>query len=104
MGDSSFLGLDPEAFIQTALELLASDRYLQKAWASWSSPDAGLPRSSSAPPSASLRKNSLARPPLQWPTKTPPDPQHQLRALAHPRPRRPQENHPGPRHSPDPQK
>ena len=31
----NLLPLDPEAFIQQALELLASDRYLQKAWASW---------------------------------------------------------------------
>jgi hypothetical protein len=30
----------------------------KKAWASWPSPDAGLPRSSSAPPSASQEKNS----------------------------------------------
>ena len=27
---SNLIPLDPEAFIQTALELLASDRYLQK--------------------------------------------------------------------------
>jgi hypothetical protein len=32
---SDLIPLDPEAFIQTVLELLASDRYLQKAWASW---------------------------------------------------------------------
>jgi hypothetical protein len=30
---SNLIPLDPKAFIQTALELLASDRYLRKAWA-----------------------------------------------------------------------
>jgi hypothetical protein len=60
----------PEAFIQTTLELLASDRYLQKAWASWPSPGAGLPRSSSVPSSASLEKNSIIpTSPSNWRTR-----------------------------------
>ena len=52
---------------QTALELLASDRYLQKGIGLIALPDAGLPKSSSAPPSASL-ETPLSRPPLRRPT------------------------------------
>jgi hypothetical protein len=48
----------PKPSSKTALELLASDRYLQKGMGLMALTGAGLPRSSLAPPSASLEKNS----------------------------------------------
>ena len=76
----------------------ASDRYLQKAWASWPYRTQACPRSSLAPPSASLEKNPLSRPPLLRPTgKLVQAPGTSSLALPHPRPRGPQETRPGPR-------
>src|SRR4029077_16057680 len=53
---SNLIPLDPEAFIQTALTLLASDRYLEKAWPSCPARGPGQPRFSLAPSSACQKK------------------------------------------------
>ena len=66
---SNLIPLDPEAFIQTALELLASDRYLQKgmglmALTGRRPAEIFFSASFSLPP----RKTPLSRPPLRRPT------------------------------------
>jgi hypothetical protein len=78
---SNLIPLDPDAFIQTALELLANDRYLQKG--------IGLMALTGRRPaeiffSASfslLEKTPLSRPPLRRSTQNPPGSWNKLRAL-----------------------
>src|SRR5271165_2579523 len=55
---SNLIPLDPEAFIQTALELLASDRYLEKGMGLMALTGRRLPRYSLAPSSAWQKRNS----------------------------------------------
>jgi hypothetical protein len=78
---SNLTPLDSETFIQTALELLASDRCLQKAWASWPWPGAGPPRSSLALPSATLRYPALI---FDGQLENPASSRYKFRALPHP--------------------
>ena len=79
---SNLIPLDPEAFIQTALELLASDRYLQKgmglmALTGRRPAEIFFSASFSLPP----EKTPLSRPHLRRPTQNSPSSRHQLRAL-----------------------
>jgi hypothetical protein len=54
---SNLIPLDPQTFIQKALDLLASDRYLEKGMGWWLSPGANRLRSSLAPGSVCLPSN-----------------------------------------------
>jgi hypothetical protein len=75
---SSLIPLDREVFIEKALELLASDRYLQKGMGLMALTRRYRPRSSLARLSASQKRNSPSPPHLRRPAQNPPSSRHQL--------------------------
>jgi hypothetical protein len=94
---SNLIPLDPEAFIQTALELLSSDRYLQKG--------IGLMALTGRRPAEIFFSASFSLPREKFsyprrPAQNPPSSRHQFRALPYSRSGRPQETCPSPRLSP----
>jgi hypothetical protein len=80
---SNLIPLDPEAFIQTALELLASDRYL--AWA-WMALTGRRPAEIFFSAKFTLPRKKLPYPALIFDgqLENPPGSRHQFRALPHP--------------------